>query len=200
MPAKELKDTGAKRLVKSEGFRNYLIGIGATTGLVLGLLAQFKGEPVAEKTWTTLRDQVNKQSEAINKLNIRMETFQAVQEARTSFVLEHELEELQKKYDELSAEQNGSAQPEALPAAGCHPGHVKGADGKCRAVHTSVVTKMRQNEKQAVSARKELEEERRKRMAAESKKQDLVLELLGRGDGQRPLQALPKSLEDASSK
>lgn len=84
---------------RSEKVKNYLIGIGALTGLILGLLAQFKGEPVAEKTWNTLRDQVNKQTELINNLYTQLEVMKAVQEARSALELEHEIEELRKKYE-----------------------------------------------------------------------------------------------------
>ena len=206
MPKKELKDTGAKlaHIARSEGFRNYLIGIGATTGLILGLLAQFKGEPVAEKTWKTLREQVNKQSEAINRLHVRMETFQAVQEAHTAFVLERKLDELQKKYDDLVAEKESEEIPDVSGptsslAPECGPGHISGSDGRCRPVHASVAAKVKQNEKKAVSAQKELVQEKKRRLKAESTKQDLMLELLGMNKKeQKPLQALPESLEDAS--
>lgn len=206
MPKKELKDTGAKlaHIARSEGFKNYLIGIGATTGLILGLLAQFKGEPVAEKTWKTLREQVNKQSEAINQLHIRMETFQAVQEAHTSFVLERKLDELQKKYDDLVAEQGSREEPDNLGptsslAPKCGPGHVLDSGGRCRAVHAAVAAKVEQTEKKAVSVQKELVQEKKRRLEAESTKQDLMLELLGMSKKeQKPLKALPESLEDAS--
>jgi len=158
---------------------------------------------IRDRAWNTLREQVNKQSEAINQLHIRLETLQAVQEARTAFVLEGKLDELQKKYDDMEAEKAvEDAVPPAAPApsaTSCPPGYVSGSDGKCRVVHASVAAKMKQNEKQAVSAQKELKEEKRRRLEAESGKQDLMFELLERGrDEQRPLKALPKSLEEAS--
>ena len=58
-------------LTFSEKVRNILIGLGAASGLILGLVSNCKGEPVAEKTWVTLRTQVNDISGVVNKLTRR---------------------------------------------------------------------------------------------------------------------------------
>jgi len=84
-----------KRLSRSEQVRNYLLGLGALTGLILGLIAQFKGEPMAEKTWETVRRALNEQAKAVNRLRTRMVYFQAWQEAKTAVETQKKLEELQ---------------------------------------------------------------------------------------------------------
>ena len=191
---------GPLRMATSEKVRNYLIGIGALTGLILGLLAQFKGEPVAEKAWSTLREQVNRQSEAINDIHTEMAVLRAIQDARTTFILESELEALQNKYDAL-LEEEGAAEEveEGPPQPSCPAGRVRGSDGKCRFVPAPVAAKMKPVKKQVASNRKELEEERRRRQEAEGSKKDLMRKMLDRDRmEQKPLEALPRSLDEAS--
>lgn len=158
---------------KSERFKNYFIGIGATTGLVLGLLAQFRGEPVAEKTWTTLRDQVNKQTERINELYVRMESFQAAQRARDAIRLEYELDELRKSYE-------GLQEKEAPP-------------GRRRRPASKPASKPKKEEKstpfdELLLGKAEAEHDIMRQMAEYDLPQ------------QKPLETLPKRLEDAAKK
>jgi len=189
------------RMPMSEKVRNYFIGIGALTGLILGMLAQFKGEPVAEKTWSTLREQVNRQSEAINDLHTEMAVLRAIQDARTTFILESELSTLQTKYRALVEEDAAvEAASEEVPAApNCPSGRVRGSDGKCRFVPAPVADQMKQVKKRAASNRKELKEERRRRQEVEGSKKDLMRKMLDRERvEQKQLEALPKSLNEAS--
>lgn len=155
---------------RSEKVKNYLIGIGALTGLILGLLAQFKGEPVAEKTWITLRDQVNRQTELINDLYTQLEVLRAVQEARAAVELEHEIEELRKQYDDLSSSKTTSTRKPRK--AGSKPSRVSKAP----------------------------EEVRIKRLEEMLEKEALVNEFIESDmpAEQRMLETLPQSLEEAS--
>lgn len=154
---------------RSEKVKNYLIGIGALTGLILGLLAQFKGEPVAEKTWHTLREQVNKQTESINGLYTQIEVLKAMQDARMSVELEHELEELRKQYDALASEKPPKKKPEKRSKGAAKP------------------------------ASKSLDETRLKRLESELETQQFIQDFVAEEmPEQRVLQALPKNLDEAS--
>lgn len=187
------------RTTTSEKVRNYLIGIGAMTGLILGMLAQFKGEPVAVKTWDTLRAQVNRQSEAINDLRTEMAVLRAIQDARTTFILESTQLALQNKYDALLAAENVAERVPASAMPACPAGRVHGSDGKCRRVPAPVAAHMAQVKKRAVSDRKELKKERRRRQEVEGSKKDLMRKMLDRDRmEQKPLEALPASLDEAS--
>jgi hypothetical protein len=160
---------------KSERFKNYFIGIGATTGLVLGLLAQFRGEPMAEKTWTTLRDQVNKQTERINELYVRMESFQAAQRARDAVRLEYELDGLRKNYEQLQ-------EKEARPLKkGRRPASTRKTEPKKEEKSTPSFD-------DALLSKVEAEHDILRQMAEHDMPQ------------QKPLETLPKKLEDAAKK
>ena len=81
----------------------------------------------------------------------------------------------------------------------CPTGRVRGSDDKCRSVPAPVVARVKQDKKRAVADRKELEEERRLRQKVEGSKKDLMRKILDRDRmEQKPLEALPKSLEEAS--
>lgn len=160
---------------KSERFKNYFIGIGATTGLVLGLLAQFRGEPVAEKTWITLRDQVNKQTERINELHVRMESFQAAQRARDAVMLEYELDELRRNYEELQ-------EKESQPV------------GRRRRPASTSSAKPKKEEKSTSSFDELL-------LGKAEAQQDILRQMVEYDmPQQKPLETLPKRLEDAAKR
>ena len=61
---------------KSVRFKNYATAFGivlpAVTGLVLGLVANLRGEPQAVLTYETLQEKVNKQTEHIDQLKERL--------------------------------------------------------------------------------------------------------------------------------
>lgn len=158
---------------KSERFKNYFIGIGATTGLVLGLLAQFRGEPMAEKTWATLRDQVNKQTERINELYVRMESFQAAQRARDAVRLEYELDELRKNYEQLQEKEAQPSKRGRRPASARKP---KKEEKSTPSFDDMLLSKV------------EAEHGILRQMAEHDMPQ------------QKPLETLPKKLEDAAKR
>ena len=144
-------------LSRSERVKNYLIGIGALTGLILGLFSVLKGEPVAEKTWDTLRIKMNEQAKAINRLSRRVVFLQAHEEGRTAAALQAKLEALEKKLE--------TQKPAPAPVK-CRKGFVLGDDGKCRRVPKTVAVRVK---KVATAAKKELARERKKRKQVEQR-------------------------------
>lgn len=204
------EDSGARKrpLSRSERVRNYLIGVGAASALILGLIAQFKGEPVARQTWETLRITTNKQAERINRLQTRMVYFQAWQEARTAMDLQQKLDKLQHKYDALLANKKVTstpAKPTATAAApkspDCKEGLVLGADNKCHKVRKAVAAQVKTAVKQVKETKRRLHEETRRRLAAERTKRELMRKLKSQSQqSTSDLPMLPKKLEDATRK
>lgn len=199
---------GRKRTIQSEKVRNYLIGIGALTGLILGLFSMFRGEPMAEKTWATLRVQVNALTEAVNKLHAKVVFLQAHEEGRTAAAVHIKLDALQKKYDALTAEQGGQKStnmavlgqhPASTRPAACRKGFVRGSDGRCRYVHRAVAAKVQADEKRAAAARAALEAEKRQRLEAERRKRELMKRLhQAAKPAPKPLPKLPIKLDEAA--
>lgn len=195
-----------KRLSQSERVRNYFIGIGALTGLILGLVAQFKGEPVAEKTWTTLRTQVNEISVAVNKLSRRVVFLQAHEAGRTAAEVQLRLEAVQKERDALLAAQaarKAVSTPQAAPTSAgaeqkCGDGHLPVA-GRCQRVPVAVAKKVKADE---AALLKKLEEEKKRSLELEARKQQLMKQLKQPAPPVPPpaLRSLPKKLEDADKK
>lgn len=207
-----------KKLSRSEKVRNYCIGLGALSALILGLVANFKGEPVAQKatedidkTWRKLRFQVNKQSDAINKLHLRMVHFQGTQEGFTAGKLQEKLELIQKKYDELAGSQPKkvaklqqakkptavAAKPAPKPKKECPPGRVE-AEGRCRKVTKAVAKRVAKDSQKVAEAQRKLAEERRRREELERKKRALERKMTQQKQQAVPkLSPLPAKLDDA---
>lgn len=198
-------DETKRPLLRSERVRNYLIGLGAASGLILGILSQFKGEPVAEKTWETLRKALNQQATMVNKLQRRMVYFQAWQEARTAFEVQQKLDNLQKKYDALKGSKPRAAvlTPAPAPVAvaskpsppTCKDGWVHGDDDKCHRVRRSVAARTKTVAKQYAETRRKLVKEQQRRRKAEHRKRELMRKLTAQSTDDLP--ALPAKLEDA---
>ncbi len=154
--------------------------LGLICGALLGVYASFvKGEPKADKTWEVLRDQVNQQSEAINKLHLRMVFLQAHQEGHNAATLQLKLDQLQAKYD---------AMLKHLKAPAPTPVRVKPAPPVPTAVPAPTLDAMK----------KAMEDERR-RMEAERKKGETIRKMMDqqkKGGGDKILQALPPSPDD----
>lgn len=213
-----MADEDKRPLSRSEKVKNYLIGIGAISGLILALFANFRGEPEAkrandqvDKTWRTLRKQVNRQSEAINKLHLRMVHFQGTMEGMTAGKLQEKLERLQRRYDELMSAKGPklvkqlqkkptkvTAKAPPKPKKECPPGWVE-AEGKCRRVHRSVAKRVSKDKQKMLEAKRKLEQERRRRKELERRKRELERKMVQQKQGKVPkLRLLPDKLDDAA--
>ena len=193
-------------LLRSERVRNYLIGVGAASALILGLLAQFQGEPVAEKTWEVLRANQNKHAKELNRIRMRLVYFQAWQEASTAMDLQKRLEALQKKYDAVIAgkpqAKATTSKPMAVavkpPDIECKPGWALGADKQCHKVRPTVAARIKTVAAQAELVKQRLLEERKHRAAAEHKKNVLMRSLTQQKSDDLP--SLPAKLDDVTKK
>lgn len=214
-PEKESTDGDVRPLAKSERIRNYLIGIGAVSALILGLIGMFRGEPVAQKAWETARDALNKQAltlnhqqKTINRLKTRMVYFQAWQEASTAMAVQQKLEALQKKYDSLRSKggvgtAGQPAAPKIVAKPTCSAGHLLGDDKKCHRVRRAIAARVEKDAQHAVLAARALEREKRKRFAAERERTKLMKSISKQSiDGVAPkmLRVLPAKLDDAAKK
>jgi hypothetical protein len=195
-------------LSRSEKVKNYLIGIGAASALILGLIAQFKGEPKAEETWEVLRANQNKQAKELNRIRMRLHYFQAYQEAQTALKLQDKLDTLQAQYDKLLASKKVEKVEPAPPApkpqvnpADCKDGLVRGSDNRCHRVRKPVAKAVKKAVAEADETKRKLAKEMARRLAAERKKRELLknikTQMQQRGND---LPALPKKLEDATKK
>lgn len=104
-----------KQIVQSEVIKNYagaiaiLLGaLPAVGSLVVSVLTSLRGEPYAEKTWLTLRKQVDEQTVAINAINLKLVKIEGLQEGLQLGKLQGALEALQKQYDLLRREKKKS--------------------------------------------------------------------------------------------
>jgi hypothetical protein len=184
-------DDEKRILSRSEKFRNYLIGLGAISALILGVVAQFKGEPKAEETWTVLRANQNRQAKELNRIRMRLHYFQAYQEARTAMKLQGRLDELQERYDALLTRKKTEKMTAVTPSD-CREGWVRGTDGKCHRVRRPVA-------KAVKTVKRKLAEETVRRFAAERKKRELLKKIRAQtSQKMADLPALPEKLEDAT--
>lgn len=210
---KEEKDAEKRRpLTRSEKVRNYLIGLGAASALILGLIAQFKGEPVAEKTWTTLRKRMNELSENMHKLHLRMVHLQGVGEGYNAGKLAERLNQLQRKYDALKASSStasagsvASKKPTAVAVAPpksplkCKDGHIE-IEGRCKRVARAVAKRVNADAKAAAAAQARLVAEQKRRMALERKKAAMIRKMQAQkvqAQSVKKLIPLPAKLDDA---
>lgn len=185
----------------TEKVKNVCIGLGALTGLLLGFFAFIKGEPVAEKTWTTLRDQVNMQSDAINKLHSRVIFLQAHEEGRTAATLQTKVDALQKELDDVKRVALAVKVAPATTRPACTEGQLLDDVGKCRFAPKTAIDKVRKETKRADTAVKAFAEEQKKRRELELKKRDLMQKMLelSKSKSNPALQSLPAKLEDAKN-
>jgi hypothetical protein len=163
--------------------------LGLLCGALLGVYASFvKGEPKAIRAWEVLRDQVNQQSEAINKLHLRMVFLQAHQEGQNAAALQLKLDQLQVKYDSMLKQLKVPARPAPRP---CKEGFTRTTEGKCEKMSAAVPVAP------TLDTMKKALEEERKRMEAERKKGETIRKLMEKKEsGDKILQALPPSPDD----
>jgi gluconate kinase len=187
-PAKPKKNGG----VASQRFTLTAAGIAACLAAVPSIITAARGEPVAEQTWTTLKAQVDKQSEVINKMHRRLIYFQAKEESRTAMQLQAQLEALQKKYDELKSQKSSVPKaPEKHAVAKCKQGQVLGSDSRCHWVRKAVAAKVKESKSEALALRRKLAVERRYRKMLEKRKRDLARKFKAATKAQTILHALP---------
>jgi len=198
-----------KGFIRGDVLKNYagaiaiLLGaLPAVGSLVVSVVTAYRGEPVAEKTWTTVRSQLNRQAEMINKLHLRMVHIQAHEEGKTSAAIQLKLDELQKKYDQLqiNTEVRASAVgPTSLPesSADCQVGHIK-IDNKCRSVAKSVAVKVKADERKTEVIQKSLDEEKLRRLREEKIRRQVDQKIQKAQSAQPMLKQLPPKLDDAA--
>lgn len=201
------EETGKEKrepMTLAEKVKNILIGLGAVSGLILGLVSNCRGEPVADKTWTTLRTQVNDISGVVNKLTRRVVFLQAHEAGRTAAEVQLRLEALQKEAATFraalaarGAPPKPSPAPTAAPKASteqkCSEGHLP-ANGKCQRVPMAVAKRVKED---AAALRQELDVEKRRRQEFEQKEK---LRQVRSSKPPASLRMLPKKLEDAQHK
>ena len=201
MPKTENGDKQTKLVIASAALKNYagavalLLGaLPAVGALVISLVTTFRGEPVAEKTWETVRSEINEQSKVINNIHLRMEHLQGFQEGLTASSLQTRLDNLQKAYDKLKAKSL-----ETLPSANalqakvdCKKGYIR-VDNNCVWATTRVAAVVHEAEKKAHDATVKLKTERRKRMSKERLLDKIKHKI---GAPKAPLKLLPQKLDD----
>lgn len=197
MASEEEEDKPRRPLTRSEKVRNYLIGIGAVSALILGLMAQFKGEPVADAVWAKLRKRVNHQDENIHKLHVRMIHLQGLEEGYNAGKLAEKLDQLQKKYDALKAKTTVAAvstptQPTAVAtvtkpkaSTNCKEGFIE-VGGRCKRVPKAVAKAVKD---EVSKAERKLVAEKKRLLELERKKAVLTKKLATQ---QQQVRAIPK--------
>lgn len=181
---------------KSERFKNYLFGIGAISGLILGLLSQFKGEPVAQKTWDALSKQVNTISDAVNRLSRRVIFLQAHESGRMSASLHLKLEEADKKIarlEEQLAKKSAAPDLSKPKSQSCKKGSIPIA-GKCVMAPKAIRQQLMKDAAEKALAIFRLTKERKLRQELERKK--LTLKQMAMPKAPASLKRLPSRLDD----
>jgi hypothetical protein len=203
----EIQEKKPRKFVQSEILRNYagaiaiLLGaLPAVGSLIVSVVTAYRGEPVAEKTWTTVRTQLNQQAAAVNKLHLRVVHMQAHEEGKTSAAIQLKLDELQKKYDQLRVSSSSTPPPTiALPAprsTDCKDGQIRIND-RCRPVSRSIAAKVRADEKETDEIRQKLMVEKLRRMEEEERRRAAEKKVKST-QSTTLLRSLPKKLDDAA--
>jgi len=194
---KRSTDEYGRPLTLTEKIKNVCIAIGALSALILGIVANSRGEPVAEKTWETLRDKLNAQSEVLKRLHSRVVYLQAHEEGRHAADLQLKLDALQKKYDDLKVDKPKKVTVAAPTKPECRTGFIE-AGGRCRKAATAIVKRVEKEASAAKAAKKRLVEE--KRRAAKLEKRVKHLQRQEQKKGIPELAPLPKKLDDVADK
>lgn len=213
-PGRKRRLTG--RLPLSAKARNWAMVLSlvlpGVSGLVLGVIATFKGEPVAEQTWETLKAKTNEQSRTINEINLKLAHQEGFVEGQQLEKLQTKLDQLQKDNEKLKTELESKNEPKPVvalppppppkPVEECKVGRVRGDDGKCRYVPKPVAARVKADREQAKDTRRELVEEKRRRMKEEKRRKKVeqkVQEVKRRSKKIKMLNALPDNLEEAAA-
>lgn len=183
---------GKKVLTRSDKFKNYALGLGACTALILGVINMFwdRVAPVEKKAddgYATLAQQVNKLAAFSRRVRLKLAVLQGKEEQRTSMKLFQELESvkranqrLQERLDTLLAGKKGrAARPRAVGGAGA--AKMAGTAGAAVQI-----------------AQKALEVERARRKKAEARKRALLRKIHATKKGD--IRPVPTKLRDVGQK
>lgn len=195
-----------KAFTKSEKLKDYagaiaiLLGaLPAVGSLIVSLVTAYKGEPVAEKTWNTVRIQLNQQAEMINNLRLSVIQVQAHEEGKTLASLQIKLDDLQKRYDQLlSSNKNSDSKIESFSKiVECKEGFIN-IKGKCQVISRIVESKFKEEQQKTELMKKRLEEEMSRRVLEESRRRIVEKKIQAVKDEEPLLRPLPKELDDVA--
>lgn len=166
-------------------FKDYCLGISALSALILGVWANLKGEPKADKTWVTSRqvgNETRKQQNAlareVQKLHMRIVFLQAHQEGFNSGKL----------WSELQVLKNRREVPKPVT---CKAGYTA-IGGKCVRKPTAAV-KVLSDQLEHVKQKLEIEQLRRKAVEVQAIKQ-------AKPNPVQQLAPIPANIDEASKK
>lgn len=203
-------DDKPRGLSRAEKFKNYCVGFGALTALILGAWANLKGEPTARKAWDVSEKQLNKNRRAINdlsdglrKLHLMFVHTQGQQEGYNNAKLLQQIEQLKKANEELrkgkttaAVSSNNPTVAAKPPKKDCHPGWVR-VKGKCTKNRTAIAKAAVKAQEDVARVEKKLEKERKLRKAAERAKMQMQQIRIPEPKPPAKLAPVPKALDDA---
>lgn len=192
--------TGSEKLKDYAGAIAILLGaLPAVGSLIVSLATAYKGEPVAEKTWNTVRIQLNQQAEMINNLRLSVIKVQAHEEGKTLASLQIKLDELQKRYDQLLSKNKSSEfkVESSSKIIECQEGFIN-IKGKCQAVPRMLENRFKEEQQKTELMKKRLEEERSRRVLEENRRRIVEKKIQAVKNEEPLLRPLPKELDDAA--
>ena len=152
----------------------------AIPSFIIGIVGIIKGEPFAEKSWITLRDNFNKQSEVVNQLVRKVEANEKYMEGLQTGKLQSEIESLKKQLEEtrferlgrlISKEASKSLHDAFYVGAGvkgggglgiaatepdkCKPGFTDDGKGKCITIPKSIGEKLKKQTEETAALKAE---------------------------------------------
>lgn len=220
---RDMADDKKRPSSRSERFRNYCLGIASLSALILGVWANVKGEPKADKAWATAqkkltenRDTINKLNDGLRRLHLLFVHMQGQSEGYNNAKLMTKMAEQEAKIDQLTRTKatparrkpaigGGAGASPAIygsisniarkPKKKCPPGWVR-IKGRCSKSRTAIAKAVTDARSQAIEARRKMLKERARHRTIE------------RAKVQRPrmpepkppakLMPVPKSLDKAS--
>jgi hypothetical protein len=176
---------------RAERFKNYCIGLGALTALILGTVNMLWDrskavEKKADNGYEKLAKKVNELASFSSKVQLKLAILQAKEEERTAMKVFHKLEASEAANEKLQEQLEAIAKGTKVAAVKkptkprvkvakvpvrCNAGHVQDATGRCRRVPQSVATRVFVDDmkKQASKIQLDLERERRKKAEREKR-------------------------------
>ena len=173
---------------RAEKFKNYCIGLGALTALILGTInmAWDRSKAVEKKSdsgYEKLAKTVNELASFSSKVQLKLAILQAKEEERTAMRVFQKLEaseaankKLREQLDAIAkgtvAKKVARTKPAVKVAkvSGCKRGQIEDAAGKCRWVPRSVAAKVFVDHMKSQASKIQLDLERERRKRAEREK------------------------------